>query len=210
MRPLLPTSTLVLDACILMSGVLRPFLLDLAKRGVFSPIWNDRIGVEWQRNAARIWPVSAELLAREWTNMQADFPFANMGDVADVEHELIHCDNKDRHVAAAGMVAARDHHYPDVTVLTWNTKDFSRSELRQHHLGLSDPDLLLSRWWPQHAEVMMESLTAVIQDLFASGRRQQEPLVDMLRRERLYRLAKLVSQSYLPTTSPAILSEGGA
>jgi hypothetical protein len=191
MSPTLPPSTLVLDACILMSGLLRPFLLELAKRGLFSPIWNDRIGLEWQRNAARMWPVSAELLASEWGKMQAEFPRANMGDVSEVEPELIHCDKKDRHVAAAGMLAVRNHDYPNVAVLTWNTKDFSRSELRKHQLGLSDPDLLLSRWWPTHTAIMKECLTEVIQDLFASGRRQPEPMVDMIRRDRLYRLAKL-------------------
>jgi hypothetical protein len=191
MLPTLPPHALVLDACILMSGLLRPLLLELAKKGLLSPVWNDRIGLEWQRNATRMWPLSAELLANEWAKMQAEFPMANMGDVSGVETEFVHCDKKDRHVAAAGMLAARDHHYPDVTVLTWNTKDFSRSELRRHQIGLSDPDLLLSRWWPTHSNVIGESLTAVIQDLFASGRRQPESMVDMIRRDRLYRLAKL-------------------
>lgn len=186
----LPPSTLVLDACILMSGLLRPFLLELAKKGLFSPIWNDRIGLEWQRNAVRMWPISADILAREWHQMQADFPSANMGDVSHIETELIHCDKKDRHVAAAGIHALREHHYPDVTILTWNIKDFSRSELRRHQLGLSDPDLLLSKWWPTHETLMRESVEAVIQDLFDSGRRQPEPKVDLIRRDRLYRLAK--------------------
>ncbi len=211
MSPTLPPSTLVLDACILMSGLLRPFLLDLAKKGVFSPIWNERIGMEWQRNAARIWPVSAQLLASEWAKMQADFPKANMGDVSEIESKLIHCDQKDRHVAASGLLAVRDHHYPDVTVLTWNTKDFSRSELRKHQLGLSDPDLLLSRWWPTHAASMRDSLSTVIHDLFDSGRRQPEPVINMIRRERLYRLAKLYDRDKAPeTTCPAILSNGRA
>ena len=195
MSPARPPSTLVLDACILMSGLLRPFLLDLAKRGVFTPIWNDRIGLEWRRNAARMWPVSAELLASEWDKMQTEFPMANMGDVSHAETELLHCDRKDRHVAAAGILAVRDHHYPDVTILTWNTKDFSRSELRKHQLGLSDPHMLLSRWWPRHGSVMQESLTSVVQDLFDSGRRQPETMVDMIRRDRLFRLAKLFEQA---------------
>lgn len=190
MSALLPPSTLVLDACVLMSGLLRPFLLELAKKGLFSPIWNDRIGLEWQRNAARMWPISGDILAREWHQMQADFPLANMGDVSHIETELVHCDKKDRHVAAAGIHAAREHHYPDVIILTWNIKDFSRSELRRHQLGLSDPDLLLSKWWPAHEALMRESVESVIQDLFDSGRRQREPMVDLIRRDRLYRLAK--------------------
>ena len=53
---------LVLDACILMSGLLRPLLLNLGHAGLLLPLWSDKIGQEWQRNAARLWPIEPELL----------------------------------------------------------------------------------------------------------------------------------------------------
>lgn len=56
---------LVLDACVLMSGVLRPVLLDLAQAGLFAPAWTQRIGEEWRRNAARLWPITPHLLEQE-------------------------------------------------------------------------------------------------------------------------------------------------
>jgi hypothetical protein len=74
-------------------------------------------------------------------------------------------------------------------VLTWNIKDFSRSELRKQGLGLTDPDRLLSLWWPTHQAVIKEHIERTLNALFASGRRQPESVVTMLKRDRLFRLA---------------------
>ena len=81
---------LVLDACILMSGLLRPLLLNLAHAGLLVPLWTDKIGQEWQRNAARLWPIEPELLKKEWQLMQEQFPHSNMGDVTEFEVDLRH------------------------------------------------------------------------------------------------------------------------
>ena len=194
-RPDLPcahtadTPGLVLDACVMMSGLLRPLMLSLGHAGVLVPIWTDKIGDEWQRNAARLWPIEPALLAEEWQRMQEQFPLANMGDVTEFEGELRHTDRKDKHVAAAGIAAVARKVSGPVSVLTWNIKDFSRSELRKQGLGLSDPDRLLSLWWPTHKAVLTEHIDQTLSELFASGRRQPEPVVTMLKRDRLFRLA---------------------
>ena len=180
---------LVLDACVMMSGLLRPLMLNLGHAGVLIPIWTDKIGDEWQRNAARLWPIEPALLADEWQSMQEQFPLANMGDVTEFEGELRHTDRKDKHVAAAGIAAVARAVSGPVSVLTWNIKDFSRSELRKQGLGLSDPDRLLSLWWPTHKEVLTEHIERTLSELFASGRRQPEAVVNMLKRDRLFRLA---------------------
>ena len=180
---------LVLDACVMMSGVLRPLLLNLAHAGVFKPLWTDKIGDEWQRNAARLWPIAPALLAEEWQSMQAQFPHANMGDVTEFEINLRHTDRKDKHVAATGIAAVARAYSNPITVLTWNIKDFSRSELRKQGLGLSDPDRLLSAWWPTHTLLLKEHIERTLAELFASGRRQPEPVENMLKRDRLFRLA---------------------
>jgi hypothetical protein len=75
--------------------------------------------------------------------------------------------------------------------LTWNIKDFSRSELRRQRLGLIDPDRLLSQWWPSHRRQLSETLDLTVAELVSSGRRQPEPMHGMLRRDRLFRLAGL-------------------
>ncbi|MDP4909254.1 MAG: PIN domain-containing protein [Burkholderiaceae bacterium] len=185
----------VMDACIMMSGLLRPLLLNLARAGLFDPLWTDKIGQEWQRNAARLWPIDPELLQTEWQRMQTQFPAANMGDVTLHEAPLKHTDRKDKHVAATGIAAVVAAHLGPVSVLTWNIKDFSRSELRRQQLGLIDPDRLLSQWWPTHRQPLSEALDLTVAELVSSGRRQPEPMVGMLRRDRLFRLAGLYERA---------------
>jgi len=182
---------LVLDACVMMSGLIRPLLLNLAKTGLFDPLWTDKIGQEWQRNAARLWPIDPELLKAEWQSMQEQFPTANMGDVTPFEASLKHTDRKDKHVAAAGIAAVVAVHAGPISVLTWNIKDFSRSELRRQQLGLIDPDRLFSQWWPNYRHTLSETLELTVAELVSSGRRQPEPMLDMLRRDRLFRLSGL-------------------
>ncbi len=186
---------LVLDACIMMSGLLRPLLLNLAHDGLFQPLWTDKIGQEWQRNAARLWTIDPELLKCEWQIMQEQFPAANMGDVTPFETVLKHTDRKDKHVAATGIAAVASTQANPVSILTWNIKDFSRSELRRQQLGLIDPDRLLSQWWPTHRRMINKALESTIGELVATGRRQPEPMLGMLRRDRLFRLAGLYELS---------------
>ena len=180
---------LVLDACILMSGLLRPLLLNLAKAGLLVPLWTDKIGQEWQRNAARLWPIEPELLKNEWQLMQEQFPHSNMGDVTEFEADLRHTDREDKHVAATGIAGVSRQVAQPISVLTWNLKDFSRSELRKQQLGLIDPDRLLSQWWATQSSLLQNHIDATIEDLFSKGRRQPEPVVVMLKRDRLFRLA---------------------
>ncbi len=184
-----PAPALVLDACVMMSGLLRPLLLSLGHAGILMPLWTDKIGQEWQRNAARLWPIDPSLLEQEWQSMQVQFPQANMGDVTSFEVDLRHTDRKDKHVAAAGIAGVSRSVSDSISVLTWNIKDFSRSELRKQQLGLTDPDRLLALWWPTHAQVLKTHIEQTIAELFASGRRQPEPVVNMLKRDRLFRLA---------------------
>jgi hypothetical protein len=184
----------VLDACVLMSGVLRPALLTLAQAGRFRPLWSERIGLEWRRNAARLWDISPDVLESEWQLMQDQFPSADAGDVAPYEVGLRYSDAKDWHVIAAGLAGRARSGLPlrpEVTVLTWNLKDFNRSELRRQGLDSSDPDRMLVRWWQEDPAALHGVLTDTLRDLAAQGRPRQGNLVETLRRERLFRLARL-------------------
>lgn len=197
---ILPASalgSLVLDACVMMSGLLRPLLLNLASNGLFIPLWNDKIGQEWMRNAARLWPIDKDLLEQEWQKMQEMFPAANMGDVKEFEINLRHTDRKDKHVAATGVAAVARLVPGPINVLTWNLKDFSRSELRKQQLGLMDPDRLLSQWWTKHSLEIKSHIESTIDELISSGRREPEPVVALLKRDRLFRLAALYDRSVL-------------
>jgi hypothetical protein len=166
------------------------------------PLWTDKIGQEWQRNAARLWPIEPELLQNEWQLMQEQFPRSNMGDVTAFETDLRRTDRKDKHVAAAGIAAVARQVAQPISVLTWNLKDFSRSELRKQQLGLIDPDRLLSQWWATESPLLQQHIDATIKELFITGRRQPEPVVAMLKRDRLFRLAGCYER--LAPTTPTI------
>lgn len=126
--------------------------------------------------------------------MQQRFPLADKGEVTAFEAGLRHSDRKDWHVAAAGIAVATHEPGRPVSVVTWNIKDFSRSELRKLGLGLTDPDRLFAQWWPTHRDVLTAAIDTTLTELVEAGRRQPEPTVSMLRRERLFRLAGLVDR----------------
>lgn len=178
---------LVLDTCILLSNVLRRALLRLAAQGCFIPVWSERIGAEWRRNAARIWNVPHDDVAVQWEALQHAFPLANQGDVGGYESGLHRSDPKDWHVIAAGRAAKGRHPGTSAAIVTRNTKDFNRTELRGYGLSLFEPDDLLLRLHLAHPQRM----GALIQDIPAfAGGPGQEPasLESILKRERLFRL----------------------
>lgn len=187
---------IVLDACVLMSGILRRLLLRLADAGVFVPVWTDRIGEEWRRNASRIWDIPPEVLNEFWAEMNARFPTANEADTQVYEASLRYSDPKDFHVIAAGL-ARRARcglaKTPVVQVLTWNLKDFNRSELRRQGLDVYNPDRMLAQWWQDDAGRMREAIAQIPADYIALGR-EPEPLATTLHRERLYRLKNQVGR----------------
>lgn len=192
---LTPPPFVVLDACVLMSSILRPLLLRLAEAGVFSPVWSARIGEEWIRNAARLWQVPRDDVERLWQAMRQRFPDADPGDVRPYEAGLRYSDPKDHHVIAAGL-AKRARcglpRPPSVLLMTWNLKDFNRSEIRRLGLDVYNPDRLLSRWWDEQRMHVARALAGTAADVAAVGR-EPEPLVTTLHRERLYRLRALVA-----------------
>ena len=219
---------IVLDACILMSGVLRPLLLNLAQAGLFHPVWSSYIGLEWRRNAARLWPINRELLSDEWAQMQQRFPQACFDPYMVETHFdtqpkplLRRSDAKDHHVIMAGVRALSEYcakastsvnvikvnqesatavqsvtalNKVSTNILTWNIRDFNRTELRQLSLGLLDPDQLLCSWWVKHRALITHHLESVVQTLINDGRREPAPIADFLHRERLFRFKQLYLQ----------------
>jgi hypothetical protein len=77
--------------------------------------------------------------------------------------------------------------------MTWNLKDFNRSEIRRLGLDAFNPDRLLSQWWAQSRSALRWALQGTAADVVAVGR-EPEPLDTTLHRERLYRLRTLVAQ----------------
>lgn len=191
-----PAPFIVLDACVLMSGILRRLLLRLAEAGVFIPVWTERIGEEWRRNASRIWDIPPEVLAEFWADMNARFPAANEADTQVYEASLRYSDPKDFHVIAAGLARRARcglQQPPVVQIATWNLKDFNRSELRRQGLDVYNPDRMLAQWWQDDPDRMRRAVAQIPDDYIALGR-EPEPIATTLHRERLYRLKNQIAR----------------
>lgn len=174
-------------------------MLSLAAQGVYQPVWSERIGDEWRRNAARLWAIPPEVLTEQWVDMNTRFPTATEDNLAPYEAVLRYSDPKDFHVIAAGLARRARCALPltpSVIVMTWNLKDFNRSELRRQGLDVFNPDRLLSQWWQDNPDQMRSSVHAISADYIALGR-EPEPLATTLHRERLYRLKALVERDGL-------------
>ncbi|WP_424262719.1 PIN domain-containing protein [Castellaniella sp.] len=188
-----------------MSTLQRQLLLRVADQGVFQPVWTERLGEEWRRNAARLWQIPPETLAEQWAVMNQRFPGALETNTAPYEVGLRYSDPKDLHVIAAGLARKARcglQPPPAVRVMTWNLKDFNRSELRRQGLDVHTPDQLLADWWRAEPSRLDAAVQAVVADAAALGR-APEPLADILQRERLLRLARLLpkTQSAQPCAS---------
>lgn len=195
-----PVHLVVLDACVLMPTILRRLLLRVADESCFAPVWSARIGEEWRRNAARLWEVPESELQNEWDDMNVRFPDADPGDCSAYETGLRYSDPKDWHVIAAGLAKrARSGlaRPPTVSVMTWNLKDFNRSELKRQAVGVASPDVLLSKWFEESTRQIMPAFDNVLADANVVGRPATD-LAQALHKERLFRLANLV-QAHLDT-----------
>ena len=181
---------LVLDTCVLLSNVLRRVFLRLAGHGCFIPAWSEQIGGEWRRNASRIWGVPMADIEMQWTAMQQSFPMADQGDVGSYESGLQRSDPKDWHVIAAGRAAKGRHPGWTAAIVTRNTKDFNRTELRGYGLALFEPDDLLLRFHAAFPE-LMGTLILQVPQLAAAPDRELDSLEAVLKRERLFRLNRL-------------------
>lgn len=181
---------LVLDTCVLLSNVLRRVFLRLAAQGCFIPVWSERIGGEWRRNAARIWGVPMEDIDVQWAALQQVFPQADQGDVGGYESGLQRSDPKDWHVIAAGRAAKGRHPGRSAAIVTRNTKDFNRTELRGYGMTLFEPDDLLVRFHAAYPDLMRALVPEI--PLFAAGPEQAPASLEtILKRERLFRLNRL-------------------
>lgn len=190
------TPIVVLDACVMISNVLRYLCLGLARAQVFQPAWSPVIADEWRRNASRLWEVPESQLQLDWDAWQQEFPLADQGNVQLFKEGLRYSDPKDWHVIAAARAAQENFSGRTVGVLTKNLKDFNKSELRRMGLVLWAPDQFLEGLWAEHARLLLSLLEAMPDAV----RAPDKPLLSveaLLKRERLYRFNRCYEQQTL-------------
>lgn len=173
----------LIDACVLYPTVMREILLGVAKAGLFTPLWSDRILEEWARAVARNLPDQAAVARGEIALLRANWPTAEVAADLSLETELHLPDDNDNHVLAAAISGQAE------VLLTQNTKDFPQYLLTPHRVVRRDPDGFLWEYHSQEPDLVAEVCTRVhAQAVVLSG--QSIPLRRLLKKARLPRLAK--------------------
>ncbi|SOC00058.1 RSP_2648 family PIN domain-containing protein [Rhodobacter maris] len=175
----------LLDACVLYPTVMREILIGCAEAGLYAPLWSERILEEWARAAARL-SAGDEAVARgEIASLKARFPRAVVPVRAGLEARLHLPDENDIHVLAAAIAGGAD------AIVTQNRADFPRATLAAEGLARLDVDAFLLALLADAPEAVVRAVETVRAQAEAlSG--QPQPLRALLKRARLYRLAKAI------------------
>lgn len=173
----------VLDACVLFPTVLREILLGVAARGLYQPVWSDRILQEWVRATAKLGPEAAMEAEAQATLARLAFPSAMQREQPNIEARLYLPDPNDVHVLAVAISAHAD------AIITFNAADFPRPVLADEGLVRLDPDQLLCQI---HAHYPGE-VAHVVATVHATAERilgEVIPLRSLMKRAQLRRLGK--------------------
>jgi len=100
-------------------------------------------------------------------------------------------DAKDRHVAAAAMAARKRSGMVIVTIITWNLKDFDRTELKQAGLVAENPDIFLSRLLADSPEDVVAAFMQMRDNLRNPTKTTRE-CADTLAAQGLKKFARLI------------------
>ena len=175
----------LLDACVLYPTVLRQILLEVAGRGLFVPLWSDRILEEWARAAARGGD-AAEVVARgEVAVLRARWPNAAVRPDQAVAARLWLPDADDIHVLAAAIAGSAN------AIVTFNARDFPRQTLADEGVSRLDPDQMMLALFASDPDPVRQGVLKVA----AEARRlsgQPLPLRPLLKRAGLPRLGRLI------------------
>ena len=176
----------LLDACVLYPTVLRELLTGCAARGLFTPLWSDRILEEWARATRKLGPGAEPIARAEIMALGAQFPAARVRERPGLAARLHLPDENDIHVLAAAISGNAD------CIVTFNRADFPRGVLAGEGLDRHDPDAFLWALASHHPGTVAEVAEQVRAKAEAiSG--QPQPLRALLKRAKLPRLAKFLA-----------------
>jgi PIN domain len=128
----MPRYTAVLDACVLVPIALADTLLRVAEKGLYRPLWSDRILVEAQQATEEIHPGID--ISKRVASMREAFGDALVTGWEELEPGILLPDENDRHVVAAAVRGGAD------AIITANLADFPVTALGPFGLGAVHPD----------------------------------------------------------------------
>jgi predicted nucleic acid-binding protein len=128
----MPRYTAVLDACVLVPVSLADTLLRVAEKGLYRPLWSDRILTEAREAIEEVRPgVSAD---KRFADMQDTFGDALVTGWEELQAGIVLPDEDDRHVVATAIRAGAH------AIVTANVTDFPAAALGPLGLEAVHPD----------------------------------------------------------------------
>jgi predicted nucleic acid-binding protein len=176
----------VIDACALYPTVLRQILSGVADAGLITPLWSDRLLLEWAGVAARNGPEEAIVAKGEIALTNARFPAAKIVVDPVLEAGLWLPDLGDIHVLATAISGSAQ------AIVTLNLRDFPMRELAPHGLRAVHPDALLYDLWLAQPDIVSTATHAV----HAEAERLSGTAISLrslMKRARLPRLGKALA-----------------
>lgn len=131
----MPRYTAVLDACVLVPVALADTLLRIAEKGLYRPLWSDRILSEALHAITEIHPDID--ISKRFADMQDSFGDAMVTGWEALQAGISLPDEDDRHVVAAGIREAAH------AIVTANVEDFPAASLATYGLQAVHPDSFL-------------------------------------------------------------------
>lgn len=128
-----------LDTCVLYPPLMRGFLLGMADRGLFDPLWSAGVVREWAHLLAARDPEAAAALPARLARMAARWPAGEAGPGDPAALDLP--DAGDRHVLAAAVAGGA------AVLLTLNRRDFPARRLAPWGLRAEHPDAFALGLW---------------------------------------------------------------
>jgi len=128
----MPRYTAVLDACVLVPIVLADTLLRVAEKGLYRPLWTERILVEAQDAVEEIHPDID--VSKRFASMREAFDDALVTGWHELDPGVQLPDKDDRHVVAAAFRGGAQG------IITANLKDFPAAALEPLGLEALHPD----------------------------------------------------------------------
>ena len=177
----------LLDTCVIYPTVMREMLLEVARAGVFEPLWSARILEEWQRAVAKLGSDGVAQAAGELVLLKRDWPKSEVTWPASLETRLWLPDPADNHVLAAAIAGHAD------AIVTVNAKDFPRGVLAEEGLSRADPDAFLVGLHAAEPESVAGAAERVLARANALSGQPWE-MRKLLKKARLPRLGKALTR----------------
>ena len=176
------------DTNVLYGALLNDFVLELADRGLFRPLWSDDVLTELAKNLVRNGE-DAKLVEKRVGTMRRYFADAMVTGYGDLVPTMTN-DVKDRHVLAAAVRGGAE------VLVTFNTKDFPLESVETFDLEVVHPDdFLLDQLDLYHAPTLRamvelvegyDSPTMVMDDFLLALARAGVPKFADAARAKLY------------------------